>query len=249
MIEAITTFNDKGLAKYGLRMMETFIQHWPIKLHVHYEGWNPADTPFGADPALRFHELLAVSDWLPAFKERHKHRHVVGFRDDAVRFSHKVAALIHMMETSPAKYLLWMDGDIVTHTPIMTPELQALLPDDEQLIAWLDRARAYPECGFYIINTEHRQFRDLLLALRQMYAGDGLFRLKEWHDSYILEHCVKELRAGTKSLSGQAGRKTHHPFVNGPLGQWMDHLKGARKDKGRSNKSDMMVTRTERYWS
>ena len=40
-----------------------------------------------------------------------------------------------------------------------------------------------------------------------------------------------------------------HPFVNGPLGRYMDHLKGGRKDEGRSSDKDLVVARTEAYWT
>jgi hypothetical protein len=40
-----------------------------------------------------------------------------------------------------------------------------------------------------------------------------------------------------------------HPFVNGPLGSYMDHLKGGRKEQGRSSDKDLVVTRTEEYWN
>ena len=39
-----------------------------------------------------------------------------------------------------------------------------------------------------------------------------------------------------------------HPLINGVLGKWIDHMKGVRKQEGRSRKVDMMVTRTEDYW-
>jgi hypothetical protein len=39
-----------------------------------------------------------------------------------------------------------------------------------------------------------------------------------------------------------------HPLINGPLGKWIDHMKGGRKNKGKSDKKDIMVNRTEDYW-
>jgi hypothetical protein len=39
-----------------------------------------------------------------------------------------------------------------------------------------------------------------------------------------------------------------HPLINGPLGKFMDHMKGARKNDGKSKPSDIMVTRKEDYW-
>ena len=32
-----------------------------------------------------------------------------------------------------------------------------------------------------------------------------------------------------------------HPLINGPLGKWIDHMKGGRKDTGKSQKKDIMV--------
>jgi hypothetical protein len=39
-----------------------------------------------------------------------------------------------------------------------------------------------------------------------------------------------------------------HPLINTELGKYMDHMKGDRKNDGRSNPTDIMVNRTETYW-
>jgi hypothetical protein len=40
-----------------------------------------------------------------------------------------------------------------------------------------------------------------------------------------------------------------HPLINSVLGKWMDHMKGVRKEEGRSRTKDLMVNRTEGYWT
>ena len=40
-----------------------------------------------------------------------------------------------------------------------------------------------------------------------------------------------------------------HPLINGPLGKWIDHMKGDRKTNGKSLKKDIMVNRSESYWN
>ena len=40
-----------------------------------------------------------------------------------------------------------------------------------------------------------------------------------------------------------------HPLINGVLGKWLDHMKGVRKNEGRSRQKDIMVNRTESYWN
>jgi hypothetical protein len=242
---AVSTFNSAGFQKYGKRMMDSFHQHWPeqIGLRVYREGWD-IPQPHAATP-----DLLASSDWLKAFKERHKQKPTNDFRMDAVRFSHKVAALLAADTSTSARYIIWLDGDIVTHAPVSMEDIAKLTPVNGQWIAWLDRRRAYPECGFYIIDRQHPRHAEAMAVLRRMYAEDWLFVEKEWHDSYILQQIVtRDLQLPCKSLSGDLGWRTSHPFVNGPLGAFMDHMKGKRKEKGRSHRTDLIRERLEPYW-
>ena len=39
-----------------------------------------------------------------------------------------------------------------------------------------------------------------------------------------------------------------HPLINSQWGAFLDHLKGKRKDTGKSLKTDLVVERNEQYW-
>lgn len=248
-IEAVTTFHEAGLRKYGLRMLSTYDKHWSggIPLTVYYEDWHPSQYGIPDYPLVRYRDL-ALSDWLGDFKIRHADkRPVSGYRMDVVRFSHKVAALLHALSCTDAHFVIWLDGDIVTHEDFHIEDLEPMLPTDTW-IAWLNRDRNYPECGFYIINTQHPAHGRAIEQLRAMYDGDKFLHEKEWHDSYLLQQVVLWNGIVPRSLSGR-GARTHHPLVAGPLGHWFDHLKGKRKDNGRSYTFDLVgVQRKERYW-
>ncbi|TBA16096.1 hypothetical protein [Rhizobium ruizarguesonis] len=241
---AISTFNRAGLELYGRRMVRSFNVHWPqeVILRLYAEGWN----------ALDFFEtgivdLSSASPWLDAFKARNRYRRFRDFHWDAVRFSHKVAAVCHAARTIDADVLIWLDGDILTHAPVTIADLDALAPVGDEWISWLDRASMYPECGFYMINRRHENHLRLIAAFEDMYVDDALYGLAEYHDSYVLQQVVEREGAVAKSLSG-AGRATTHPLINGPLGRWFDHLKGSRKREGRSRPSDLKAPRREGYW-
>jgi hypothetical protein len=86
-------------------------------------------------------------------------------------------------------------------------------------------------------------------------AENGMFLLDEWHDSYIFGEVLKMFNQVPshdysadmylrEAKSGGGG----HPLINGPLGKWIDHMKGGRKEKGKSDSKDIMVNRTEDYW-
>jgi hypothetical protein len=241
---AVSTFNQSGLRQYGQRMMASFVLHWPeqIALRVYAEGWKSTDNP-----GVAVFDLEANSDWLGNFKQRHAHRRTNNFRMDAVKFAHKIAALVAADETCGARYLIWLDGDIVTHAPIHLVDIENLSPRQDQWISWLDRKWLYPECGFYIIDRHHHRHVEAMMHLRRMYDGDALFRESEWHDSYILKCVVQQLNIDARNISGP-GYRTAHPFINSPLGKWMDHLKGNRKSKGRSDPVDLRFDRDEKYW-
>jgi hypothetical protein len=126
--------------------------------------------------------------------------------------------------------------------------LQTLLPSRNQLIAWLDRSKTYPECGFFILNCGHKDYWKLIDGLEELYVTDKIYQLAEWTDCHAMEQMIMLLRAETRSLSGNIGQHSNHPFVNGPLGRWFDHLKGNRKRMGRTPTGDLMRQREEPYW-
>lgn len=241
--EAVSTFNCGGLALYGRRMMESFHRNWPdtIGLTVYSEGWRESSG------SCRTTDLLQASPWLAAFKARHHGQTFKDFRWDAVRFAHKAAAVCHAARRAEADALIWLDGDIFTHSPLALADIEDLAPKGDEWIAWLDRDRMYPECGFYMLNCRHPRHLEMIAAFEAMYREDLLFTLREWHDSYVLQQVVTQAGVGAKSLSGP-GRNTSHPLVNGPLGAWFDHLKGNRKREGRSPARDLRIARTEGYW-
>ena len=104
----ITTFNTDGYAKYGQRMIKTFLQTWPTDLVVYAENCNVHETA----PNLQVRDIAVVTE-LGAFKHRwqgvpqakgdvstdpirSKRRDAgKGFKWDAVRFSHKVYSIFH----------------------------------------------------------------------------------------------------------------------------------------------------------
>lgn len=245
-VVACTTFNAKGLELYGSSMLRTFDEHWScgVDLHVYQEGWAPKETY--ADNVL--FRNLSDSPWLNTFKARHASDDVPsGFRMDAVRFSHKVAALALCDAQNPdADYIIWLDGDIVTHGEVddaaLHQILEPVLGPRTWWISWLNRARMYPECGFYVLNRRHPRHAEAMQFFQDLYITDSLYDLSEWHDSFLLQHTVQTLELPARSLSGRVAARTGHPLVNCFLRDWFDHLKGQRKFKGKSNVTDYVTS-------
>lgn len=247
-MEAVTTFNVEQYGAYGSRMLSTFRRHWRgIPLVVYAEGFDPLPED---ESSIRYLDLNESSDWLAKFKQDATlHPAPKGAKDykfAAARFSHKIAALTAADRCTSADYLIWLDGDIVAHAPFGLTELEPFLPAVEW-VSWLDRQSTHVECGFYIINRRHERHAEAMSKLESQYRDQTLYALPEWHDSYVLQHVVQSNSIPAKSISGR-GRSTHHPLVNGPLGKYLDHLKGDRKKTGKSFRNDLVIPRREAYW-
>jgi hypothetical protein len=234
---AVTTFSAKGFDEYGREMVETFDRHWTrdVPLLVYRDGFD-----FTPNWRIKCCDLSTIS-WLRDFKSRHKlNRAARGltksggydYRFDCVKFAHKTAAIIHAavmaQALNSADVLIWLDGDTVTHAPVTTDFLDALLPPGKAL-AWLDRTKLhYPECGWVMYDLKHPAIAGLMSSWRGLYQSDAVLGLAETHDSYVLQHLVNKIGLPWASLSGDA-RDSFHPAAEGPLAAVIDHRKGARK--------------------
>lgn len=247
----VTTMNKSGWEETGRRMATSFNQRWPAEampLTVYAEDFEP-DVPV---------EVRQLPDWLAEFKQLHQRNPsakgmrngAYDYRFDAVKFAHKVAALTDFGLGLSDGVMIWLDADTFTHADVTVEWLEGLFPEPAYL-AWLDRFNSHPECGFVMYRASHSYHHLFMESYRNLYTSGDLFRLEQTNDCAALQHVVlaKMLKgkiAAPVSLSGD--KSWHHPFVNGPLGERLDHLKGLRKQEGRSRRRDTRQPRTEEYW-
>jgi len=261
----VTTFNQSGYSRYGSKMIDTFLATWPqeVDLYVYAEDC----VVLQLDPRLHVIDLNSASPDLVAFKKQWDQvpkaigqvpqgpvdakgkQHGIGFKWDAVRFSHKVYAIFHCASTSPADWLLWMDGDTVCHSTIGLDQLDKLCPQDRDL-CFLGRKQKYSECGLYAMNLTSAAVQDWLADFQQHYnnAEQGIFKLDEWHDSFVFDAVRQRHQLHELDWSGHLITGEGHPLINSAWGAYLDHLKGDRKSAGKSKPKDLKVTRTEAYW-
>lgn len=167
-----------------------------------------------------------------------------------MRFAHKVYSIFHAAKTYPTDWLLWMDADMVCHSPITLDVLDQLCPSVHDL-CFLGRRGKYTECGLYAMNMKHSIMKQFLWDFQRMYddAEAGIFRLVEWHDSFVFDavrnnHILNQLDWSSHLITGEG-----HPLINSAWGAYLDHLKGDRKTLGRSKAKDLKIQRTEAYWA
>ena len=139
---------------------------------------------------------------------------------------------------------------MICHSPIPMATIERLCPADKEL-CFLGRERKFSEYGLYSMSIKEPMIKTFLQEFQRMYdyAEHGIFYLEEWHDSFVFD-AVKQKMPFLKLLNWSAGLITGegHPLINTEWGAYLDHLKGGRKDTGRSLQKDLIVRRTEAYW-
>jgi hypothetical protein len=174
----------------------------------------------------------------------------IGYRWNAVRFSHKSFAVFDASVRCKADILCWLDGDIVVFDEIPRAFLEGLVPPDH-LLGYLKRPK-FSECGFIAYNLRHPSISDFFKKFKALYTTDRLFREQEYHDSWLFDVVRKHFErrnCKTFDIAGGKGAYAGHVFINSPLGKYMDHMKGGRWALGSSSPEDLVAPRHEPYWA
>jgi hypothetical protein len=274
-IKVVTTFHYDGMSKYGQRFIDSYAERVDPKITLKVYAENC--LPEAKGPHIEIYDAEHNLTKLNKFKERwgnvpkangkcpwperRPRDHHKEFKWDAVRFANKVYAVFHAAEDKETDWLVWMDADTFVHNNISYHEFKELLPNDKWL-TYVGRGkdiRSWPECGFYGMNLKHPMCIQFLKEFERFYedADNGIFELEEWHDSFVFGHILNQLREidpnvydytaniiNRTATTGGGG----HPLINSVLGTWFDHMKGARKNSGRSLRKDLVQARAESYW-
>jgi hypothetical protein len=256
-IIAATCFGPDGYQQYGRRMLESFRQHWPkdIVLYAYLDEPITEKQSVFADNIV--YKILN-NRGLVHFKQKHlnnpKARGLApeqmkngkqNYAWDAVRFAHKVFAYAEASTVTGCDTALWLDGDTFTHTPVTLDRIESWCPADK-FAGFLDRPWLYTETGFHIFRMNHPIAKQFVQKWIDMYTQEKVFNLNGYTDCHTYDHVRKQFdQSAWHNLSPAFDHP--HPFINGVLGEVMDHMKGPRKGKGSSHKKDLVVER-DGYW-
>ena len=262
----VTTFHTKGYEQYAQKFIQTYLINWPtsVNLYAYTENCEinesalnliVRDLHSSSQPLVNFknkwHNVPKANGDVSADPVRSKRRDAgKGFKWDAVRFAHKVYSIFHCANNCDAKILIWMDADMICHSPVSEQTLNLLIPEGKDL-CFLGREGKFSECGLYSMNLDNDRIKNFLKQFQMYYddAETGIFTLDEWHDSFVFDAVRKlqplnELDWAKGIIKGEG-----HPLINSHWGAYLDHLKGKRKEYGKSLNTDLVINRNEGYWN
>ena len=218
---SVTTYNNKLYKEYAHRFESTY--NWDFPYTVYNEDDGMMDT---------------IPD-CKAFVERNKNRFdnkdfIKDYWQDGVRFCYKVYAYTHaIMNYQDLDGIIGIDADSVFYKKIDEDWIKKHIHRDNCMMTYLGRPN-YSECGFLYFNMKHPDIQQYANRMKSLYDTDGIYNLKEQHDSYVWDYVRKEFEnRGTKNYDLGDG-KAGHVQARSILGTVYDHTKGERKIKGRS---------------
>ena len=196
-IKVITTWNNSLYEAYAYRFQKTY--NWPFEV-------------------IFYNEDESILSYLKEFVDRNKHRQPISdfkekgldFITDGVRFSYKVYAYTHAIASQEADGLICIDADSVFHKPIDEEWIKKHIHRDDCMMSYLGRGNTYSECGFLYWKLKHKDTISYDNRMKSLYDTDGIYDLKEQHDSYVWDYVRKEFEnRGTKNHNIGDGKPGH----------------------------------------
>lgn len=233
-ISVVTTFPNEAFDIYAKAMVESFYKFWPkdVDLYIHLDD----DKLVSALPSdnERPHAFVDASKRPDhkAFLERNRGKDSPSdYRKQALRFSHKPAALVNVIEFMNAKpehkadYLIWLDADTITKAPVTHEWLQSVLPESNHAVSYLGRMDwPHSECGFIGFSLCQDSI-DLIGKMWNFYLTDEVFKQQQWDDSWLFDLVRKEMPDWLfRNLS--LGIKGNNVWPKTRLAECMEHFKG-----------------------
>ena len=236
MTTVVTGFSPTGRIEYGERFLKTFEQFWPQSVGLRVFVEESTSIPRKGERSLwscpglqsfigrhrndlRYTGMKPVSTWRPKdYDKGYSYRH------DAVKFCRQCfIPEAAASEFEDGEILVWLDGDVVTHTPVPEGFVESLI--DGMDICYLGRINFHTELGFWAIRLSPRT-RKFLADFAELWRSDMIFELREWHSAFAFDHMLVLSDLKIRNLTPN-GRGT--VWMQSPLYKYTDHLKGRRK--------------------
>ena len=174
---------------------------------------------------------------------------------DVIKFSAKVFAMCDAAEKCDTDMLYYLDSDTFTFDDVPSDWVEHIMPED-CFITILGRPKKFTETGFLSFNLRHPHAKEFFTEWKKWYTEDKYWDLNGYTDCHTLDGTrkmfinkyddYKENDLNDGRWGGFKGGK--HPFVNSELGTYMDHMKGERKNIGRSLSNDVKYNWDHPYW-
>ncbi len=257
----VTTWGPQHWEHHAKRSVQSILDLWPEQVHKIFYPDDESQTITANNTS--YYQLTDQQPAFVEFKTRASIDPIVkekmmasknAYEYDVVRFAHKVFSVLDAAEQCTTDQLIWLDADTVTYKPITIEWLDHIAPE-HSFTTFIGRPKkGYSECGFVSYNINSPYAKEFFKRWRSYYEQDLYKKLNAFTDCHTYDAVRIQMKEEQKIQDNDLNdgrflgyRGSKHPFVNSELGDYMDHLKGERKDI-QSSVKDMKVKRQDEHW-
>lgn len=230
----VTTFGNQHFDVYAKKMLQSFVANWPAEIPLLVQLDD--DLLFEqVNACLRPQDAVAPKWGIEhaAFVERNRGKDdPQNYRFQPVRFCHKVFALARALDgilmqkaagEVSARYLIWLDADVVTNRKVTFEDLQECLPKEGDAVSYMGRKDwPHSECGWLAFDLEHGG-DGYIKEFVGKYISDEVLKHQEQHDSWIFDVIMNAMKGATNLTPNGTGIEI---WPQSPMGKWSRHYKG-----------------------
>ena len=151
---------------------------------------------------------------------------------DAGTFCHKVFAMTSEAAIRGTSWLIYLDADVETTTPVTMDWLKQILADETDIVHLGRRDMRSSDTAFLAFRVNQHGYmpaRSFLKALRFLYTSGDIFEWAEWTDGHLVERlCTIWEGQGAKVKNLSVGIPGLDVFEKTVLGERLSHHKGPR---------------------
>ena len=236
-IAVVTTFANSHFEPFAKQMLQSFVACWPpeIQLLVALDNdllAKDVERILTSRPRM---EPAICTQWSgehKAFVERNKDKdHPQDYRQQPVRFCHKVFAIKHAMDAiglaknNPPRYLIWLDADVHMLRQVTMEDIRECLPKEGDAVSYMGRKEwDHSECGWMAFDLQNGG-AETIDFLYNGYVSDRILGQPQKHDSWAFDRIFEEQQQlkRTNLTPNATGRDV---WQQSPMGKWSTHHKG-----------------------
>lgn len=244
MLTIVSGCHPGGWDLYGKKFIGSFTQYWPREDRIIFYTEKSVEIGRGENRSVwecdglrgfvdTYSKELSACGREPSLRWKEKERrNGYSYRFDAVKFCKQLFYPEHAAASvEDGELLVWFDADVEAFKPVPQSLVVDLIGDAQ--LAYLGRGERHSELGFWAVRLDPMT-RQFLSQLSGTYRSSKVFSLTEWHSAFVFD-AVRRLfeKRGLRTRDLTPGG-TGHVWFQCALGRYTDHMKGDRKNVGRS---------------
>lgn len=193
-VKVITTLHKDGYDLYGKNFINTWIRYFPSEWQIDYYA-EKHDPEFGSRIKILdfnknckewqgyYEHVLSCVNALNSTKDKKQ----INRYKKALRWSFKMFALLHALETSDTRYLIWLDSDVYAKSPPPDDWIKTVL-NGKCVAGQVERVKHFThiETGILIIDLHHPDVFKLVNWIKKGYINKEILNEpKPWDGAWI----------------------------------------------------------------